>query len=86
MRDISCPTPQLSEFQKHRTFGEKLRDSKLTKLLIALLTYASAVWLGQYLSPNGVEFMASFKGGGGFRFFFRLGRGQYWFAIQFSLT
>ena len=63
------PATQLSEFQKHRTSGEKLRDSKLAKLLIALFTYASAVWLGQYLSPNGVEFMTWFKGGGGFRFF-----------------
>ena len=63
------PDTQLSEFQKHRTSGEKLRDSKLAKLLIALFTYASAVWLGQYLSPNGVEFMSWFKGGGGFRFF-----------------
>ena len=67
------PHTQLSEFQKYRTSGEKLRDSKLTKMLIALLTYASAVWLGQYLSPNGVEFMAWFKGGGGFRFFSRAG-------------
>jgi len=63
------PHNQISEFQKHRTSGEKLRDSKLAKMLIFLLTYAAAVWLGQYLSPNGVEFMAWFKGGGGFRFF-----------------
>ena len=43
--------------------------SKLAKIFILVLTYATVAWLSQYLSPEGVEFMAWWKGGGGFRVF-----------------
>lgn len=48
---------------------EKRQDSKLAWVVLALLTYATMTWLGQYLSPNGAEFMDWWKGAGGYRFF-----------------
>ena len=63
------PHNQLSKFHEDRTSGENMRDSKLARILIVLLTFATAAWLGQYLSPGCDEFAAWWKGGGGFRFF-----------------
>jgi hypothetical protein len=63
------PQDQLSEFQANWNSHEKLRDSKLARVLIVLLTYAMAVWLGQYLSVGGTEFVSWWRGGGGFKSF-----------------
>ena len=63
------PRDQVSNFQAQWTASEKLRDSKLAQGLLALLTYGTAAFLGQYLSPEGHEFVSWWRGGGGFRVF-----------------
>ncbi len=63
------PHEELSAFQRDWTSGEKMYASRLAKIFILLLTYATVAWLSRYLSPQGVEFMGWWKGGGGFRVF-----------------
>ena len=63
------PHEELSEFQKDWTSNEKMYASKLAKIFILVLTYATVAWLSQYLSPEGSEFMGWWKGGGGFKVF-----------------
>jgi hypothetical protein len=60
---------ELPRFKRNWTSYEELRNSKLARALIALLTYTTAVWLGGYLDPRGTEFVSWWTGGGGFRFF-----------------
>ncbi len=63
------PRDQWPEFQSNWRSSEKLMDSNLVRVFIALLTYATAAFLSQYLNPEGAEFIAWWKGGGGFKAF-----------------
>jgi hypothetical protein len=63
------PRDQVSNFQAKWTASVKLRDSKLVQGLLILLTYGTAGFFGQYLSPEGHEFVSWWRGGGGFRAF-----------------
>jgi hypothetical protein len=61
---------QLSKFHTSWTSFERLRNSGVAQAMIVLLTYATAVSLGQNLSPEGAEVVSWWKGGGGgFRWF-----------------
>lgn len=60
------PQNQLSSFQASWTSFQKLGNSKLVQTVIVLVTYAIAAWMGQYVSPEGTEIVAWWKGGGGF--------------------
>ena len=61
---------QLSTFKASWSSFERLRHSRLAQVVIVLLTYAFAVSLAQYLSPQGAELVGWWKGsGGGFRWF-----------------
>ena len=62
------PREQYPEFHADWTSSDKLRNSWLAHILIAVLAYATVIWLDQYLSPQGIEFTAWWKGGGGLRF------------------
>ncbi len=58
---------QLSTFNADWASFERLRNSPIAKVVMVLLTYAIAVWLAQYISPEGAEIVDWFKGAGGFR-------------------
>ena len=62
------PRDQHPTFHADWTSTDKLRDSWLVRILIAVLVYATVIWLDQYLSPEGIEFTAWWKGTGGLRF------------------
>ena len=62
------PRNQHAIFHADWNSTDKLRDSRLVRILIALLVYATVIWLDRYLSPQGVEFTAWWKGTGGLRF------------------
>ncbi len=63
------PRTQWPQFQSAWASHEKLRKSRLARVLIVVLTYATAAFLSQYLSPTGSEFVSWWKGGGGFKTF-----------------
>ena len=63
------PRQQWPEFQAKWALCERLRDSNVARVLIIVLTYATAAFLTQYLDPRGSEFVSWWKGGGGFRSF-----------------
>jgi hypothetical protein len=63
------PENQLAVFQAGWASFEKLRDSRAAQTIIVLLTYALAIWFGEYLSPQGSEVLPWLKGSGGFRWF-----------------
>jgi hypothetical protein len=46
---------QLSTFNAGWASFERLNNSTIANVVIVLLTYALAVWLGQYVSPRGAE-------------------------------
>ena len=60
---------ELPPFQVNWTSYEELRNSKLARFSIILLTYTTAAWLGGYLNPRGTEFVSWWAGGGGYRSF-----------------
>ncbi len=60
---------QSSAFEANWTSFERLRNSIAAKVVIVLLTYALAAGLAQYMSPEGAEFVAWWKGGGTFSWF-----------------
>ena len=63
------PRDQHPTFHADWTSTDKLRDSWLVRILIAVLVYATVIWLDKYLSPEGIEFTATWwKGTGGLRF------------------
>ena len=62
------PHDQHPKFHADWTRCEKLRKLWLARVLIAVLAYATVLWLYQHLSPQGVEFTAWWKGGGGLHF------------------
>ena len=62
------PRDQHPTFHADWNSTDKLRDSWLVRILIAVLVYATVIWLDRYLSPQGVEFTAWWKGSGGLRF------------------
>ncbi len=63
------PRQQWPEFQANWASCERRRDSNVARVLIFVLTYATAAFLTQYLDPKGAEFVSWWKGGGGFRSF-----------------
>jgi len=63
------PRDQVPSFQAEWVACEKLRDSNIARGLLILLTYGTAAFLGQYLSPQGHEFVSWWRGAGGFRAF-----------------
>lgn len=63
------PREQWPEFQAQWASCVRLRHSNLARISIAILTYASAAFLSQYLSPTGSEFVSWWRGGGGFKSF-----------------
>jgi hypothetical protein len=63
------PRQQWPEYQANWASCERLRDSNMARVLIFLLTYATAGFLTRYLDPKGAEFITWWKGGGGFRSF-----------------
>jgi hypothetical protein len=60
---------ELAKFQSQWRSHEKLKDSTLVRVILLLLTFAIAVWLSEFLRPEGSEFLSWWKGGDGFRFF-----------------
>jgi hypothetical protein len=60
---------QVSTFNAGWASFDRLNDSTIAKVVMVLLTYALAVWLAQYVSPQGAEIVDWFKGSGGFRWF-----------------
>lgn len=48
---------------------ERLGNSTIIKITILLATYAFAIWMGEYLSPQGAELVEWWRGSGGFRWF-----------------
>jgi len=63
------PRDQWPEFQSNWALCENRRDSNVARVLIIVLTYATAAFMTQYLNPGGSEFVSWWKGGGGFRSF-----------------
>jgi hypothetical protein len=63
------PSEQWPEFQAQWASCVKLRNSVLVRISIVVLTYATAAFLTQYLDPNGSEFVAWWRGSGGFKSF-----------------
>lgn len=61
------PDEQRCQMQSAWASHERLRDSAVVRIVGVLLTYATAAWLSQYLSPGGSEFVSWWTGGGGFR-------------------
>ena len=62
------PRDQYPTFHDDWTSTDRLRDSWLTRIVIVVLVYATVIWLHQYLSPEGIEFTAWWRGTGGLRF------------------
>lgn len=56
-------------FQAQWKSYEKLKNSVPIRVLLLVLTYAIAAWLGEYLRADGSEFLDWWKGSGGFRFY-----------------
>jgi len=56
-------------FQSYWKSYERIKDSVAARWMLLVVTYALAVWLGDFLSPEGSEFLSWWKGSGGFRFF-----------------
>jgi hypothetical protein len=57
------------EFQAAWKSCDELGDSKIARLLIVILTYATAAFLSEFLSASGSEFVAWSTGGSGFKGF-----------------
>jgi hypothetical protein len=63
------PESQLSDFHAGRASFQRLRNSTIANVVMVFLIYALAVWLAQYLSPQGAEIVDWWKGPGGFGWF-----------------
>jgi hypothetical protein len=57
-----------SIFQSQWRSFERLKESKVIRVIILLLTYALATWLSEFLDVHGAEFVTWWKGNNGFRF------------------
>ena len=68
IEDFLVPGDQYAKFHEDWTSTDALRNSWLARFLIAVLVYGTVIWLDQYLSPEGVEFTAWWKGGRGLQF------------------
>ena len=60
---------RLSDFESNWASFERSGNSVAAKVVMVLLSYGLALGLGQYVSPEGQEIVAWWKGGGGFRWF-----------------
>jgi hypothetical protein len=56
-------------FQAQWRSYEDLKDSKVVRVMLVILTYVLAVWLSEFLRPEGSEFLKWWIGRGGFKFF-----------------
>jgi hypothetical protein len=63
------PEAEMPRFQSYWRSYQTVKDSVAVRWMLLVVTYASALWLGDFLNPQGAEFMTWWKGGGGFRFF-----------------
>jgi hypothetical protein len=63
------PEAEKPRFQTYWRSYERVRDSVAARWMLLVVTYALAVWLADFLRPEGSEFVAWWKGGRGFRFF-----------------
>ena len=63
------PDDQQARFQSNWRSHENLKDSIPITVMLLLMTYAITLWLSQYLSGGGGEFLAWWVGSSGFRFF-----------------
>lgn len=63
------PRSRWPEFQARWDSCESLRNSRLARMSIIVLTYVTAAFLSQYLKPTGSEFVPGWKDGHGFRTF-----------------
>jgi hypothetical protein len=69
LEETIIPENQRAQFQALWASHEKARDSTLSRIVLILLTYATAIWFSQYLSAAGSEFAMWWRGGGGFKSF-----------------
>jgi hypothetical protein len=60
---------QLPAYKASWSSFERLGNFTIVKITILLATYAFAIWMGEYLSPQGAELVAWWRGSGGFRWF-----------------
>jgi hypothetical protein len=60
---------QLSDFEANWASFERLGNSMAAEVVMVLLTYGLALGLGRYISPEGGEIVAWWKGGGVFSWF-----------------
>ena len=65
----AVPEAEKPRFQSYWRSYQTVKDSIAARWMLLLVTCALAVWLGNFLHPEGSEFMTWWKGGGGFRFF-----------------
>jgi hypothetical protein len=63
------PANKRPEFLAAWASFERLHNSSLVRVSIVVLTYATAAFLSQYLSPTGSEFISWWKGSGGYKTF-----------------
>jgi hypothetical protein len=63
------PDHQKSRLASFWASYERLKDSGAVKVILLLVTYGVAAWLSEFLRPEGSEFLAWWRGGGGFRSF-----------------
>jgi hypothetical protein len=62
------PQTQLARFQTNWASFERLRDSRIARAMIVLLTYGAIVWLAEHVGPESSAVLPWWKdGGGGFR-------------------
>jgi hypothetical protein len=57
-----------SQFQSQWRSFERLKESKVVRVIVLLITYAIAIWLSQFLDMHGSEFVLWWKGSSGLRF------------------
>jgi hypothetical protein len=65
----AVPESEKPRFQSFWRSYRTVKDSVAVRWMLLVVTYALAVWLGDFLNPEGAEFMTWWKGGGGFRVF-----------------
>jgi hypothetical protein len=65
----AVPEAEMPRFQSYWRSYQAVKDSIAARWMLLVVTCALTVWLGNFLRPEGSEFVTWWKGGGGFRFF-----------------
>ena len=65
----AVPEAEEPRFEAYWRSYQTAKDSVAARWMLLVVTYALAVWLADFLRPEGSEFLRWWKGGGGFRFF-----------------